>query len=93
MLLQLLSSSLPPLLIDCQDILLELILPIMVGFHGHMKHLFLFKEFIKLQKQAHPPIVTQGKVNVHQSVLIHLLILSEHIFRLLMGVVLLVLIA
>ena len=36
-------------LIDCQYIVLELILPLRVGFRGHLKHLFFFKELIKLQ--------------------------------------------
>jgi hypothetical protein len=86
-----LVDQFPPLMIDSQDIILELILPVRVGFHGHLKHLFFFEERIKFQKQAHPSIVTQGECYIHQSVLIHLLILSEHIFRLL--IVLLVLIA
>jgi hypothetical protein len=88
--LYLLDKFLPPL-IDCQDLFLELILLLWVGFHGHLKHLFLFEEFVEFQKQAHPSIVTQGERDVHQPVLIHLLILCEHILRLLM--VFLVLIA
>jgi hypothetical protein len=88
--LYLLDKLLPPL-IYCQDLILELILLLWVGFHGHLKHLFFFKEFVQLQKQAHPSIVTQCERDIHQSVLIHLLILCEHILRLL--IVLLVLIA
>lgn len=55
--LYLLDKFLPPL-IYCQDLFLELILPLWVGFHRHLKHLFPFEEFVQFQKQAHPSIVT-----------------------------------
>jgi hypothetical protein len=88
--LYLLDKVLPPL-IDGQDVVLELILPPRLGFHGQLKDLFFFEEFVQVQKQAHPSIVTQGEGDIHQAVLTHLIILCEHIVWLL--VVLLVLLA